>query len=285
MRGSTPYVRKLILPVAGMGTRLMPLTLTTPKNLLTIDGKTLLEHTLDEAKGSSIKEVVIVLSPQHEGAFKDFIGSIGKKYPKFVFHIRVQHKPFGHGHAVLQARGLIKNEPLAIRFPDDIFYYEKRSALASMIRLYGKHKSSVVALERVPQEEVFRWGVVNARPLREHKEMYRIFGVVEKPKVDEAPSNLAIVGAYVISPEAYKGLVRLGRFAPSVNDALLMHHCLIEELAGGGTVLGWEFPCMRLDCGTLESFTRTGKFFSSLKSDRKRQNRKGSDSLGELTTK
>lgn len=255
-------VRKLVLPVAGLGKRLRPLTLTIPKNLVPVNGKPLLEYTLEEAAQSGIEEAILIMGPEHRDRFAEYLETTGKKkFPNLRFHIRIQEKPFGNGQAILQASDLLY-EPFAIRFPDDIIVGSPPT-LSSLIAVFESRQAPVLLLERIPQEQVSRYGVVRAEGVG--NSLYRIHDFVEKPAVEEAPSNLIIIGGYVVPPTVIDHLRELEKSAPNVEDGLLLLDALKKEVESGNAFYGYEFSGTRLDCGTLEGLRAAEGFLSKRK--------------------
>lgn len=242
-------IRKLILPVAGLGKRLRPLTLHTPKNLVRLAGKPLIEYALDEAVQAGIEEVVVIISPAHREQYDTYLNKAKRNYAGIDFHIREQADPWGHGHALLQAEDLIGEDPVAVRFCDDVIV-DAEPTLPRLLQVAEKMNSSTIFLERVPKEDVSRYGVVAADEVR--PQISRIYGVVEKPSVDIAPSNLIIIGGYVLRPEIMMHLREMAGEMRKENDSLLITDALTREIERGGQLYGWEFPGVRLDCGTLE---------------------------------
>ncbi len=263
-------VTKLILPVAGLGKRLLPLTEHTPKNLIQVNGKPLLEYVLEEAVESGIRDVVLVVSPSNRENFKEYIKKNGKRFPSLTFHIRIQETPGGNGHAIIKAYDLVTDEPFAVRFCDDVIL-ENPPILKSLIDLFNRYKSSVILLEQVPKSTVSRWGVVGFEKIKKGTpssflggKIVKINKFVEKPKIKDAPSNLTFVGGYVITPKVLRNFKEVADVLPSVaNDALPIFVALQIELLTGGTIYGWEFPGRRLDCGTLEKLQQTELFLKN----------------------
>src|SRR3989344_1251156 len=161
MRTTVPSVTKLVLPVAGLGKLLRPLTLRKPKALVRVNGGPLLEYMLKEAEASGIREAIIVASPQHRKQFAAYIRQHRRDFPgirKFV--LRIQRKPLGDGHAVLQAANRFgKGEPIAVRFADDLIV-TKAPPLASLIAQYERVRAPVLLVENVPKRDVSRYGIV-----------------------------------------------------------------------------------------------------------------------------
>jgi UTP--glucose-1-phosphate uridylyltransferase len=258
----TQPIRKLILPVAGMGRRLEPLTLTTPKNLLTVAGKTIIEHLLGEVLGTSIEDVVLVISPEHRAQFEEFLKAMREKYPALRFSIREQRSPYGHGHALYQAADIYGQEPVIVRFCDDMLVGGE-ATLSTMMAIYKQYGRPLLLLKRVPHKEVFKYGVVEGDPLENGSSVYRVRSIVEKPSVEEAPSDLVSVGGYVLTPEMLSRIPAMIKIMEEKNDALLMPYLFADEIARGGEVYGWEHPGIWLDCGTLEGYKYANEFMSS----------------------
>jgi UTP--glucose-1-phosphate uridylyltransferase len=253
-------LRTLVLPVAGLGKRLQPLTFRTPKNLLKVHNTPLIEYALKEGVQAGISRAVIVISPQHREQYDAYLTEASGKFPELEFHIREQKDPFGDGHAVLQAQDVLGSEPFAVRFCDDVIV----DSQPSLPRLIGHHEdlgASAIFLERVPQETVSRYGVVAAEQVR--PQLYRITGAVEKPAVHEAPSNLIIIGGYVLQPDLLERLKFLGSRMQPAADSLRISHALSHDIKEGGSLYGWEFPGIRLDCGTLEGLDYAERYMKN----------------------
>jgi len=264
-------VTKLVLPVGGLGKRLLPLTRRTPKNLIPVNGRPLLEYVLEEAVKSGIKEVILVVNPFNLKDFRRYLKKSAKKFLGLKFHIRIQETPGGNGHAVVQALDLVKNEPFAVRFCDDIIL-DKKPPLASLIEIFKLYRSPVLLLERVPKKLVPRFGVVGVKKinrssaLKQGGRIYQITKIVEKPKLKHAPSNLTIVGGYILTPEVLRNLKNVADTLPVIaDDALPIAVALEIELLLGGKIYGWEFPGRRLDCGTLDKLKKTEEFLKRRK--------------------
>lgn len=250
----------LVLPVAGLGKRLQPLTFTTPKNLVLLRGKPILEYHLEEAARSGISHVVLVVSPKDEEKFHDYIESVKEKFSGIDFTFRIQEEQLGDGHAVLQAADAVGNDPCLMRFPDDIVVSEP-TALTGLKKIFDTYQAPVLLLEEVPRDQVFRYGVVGAQQVSSEPDVYSINEIVEKPNVEEAPSNLIVIGCYALTPEIFtylKGVER-GEF-PKQGEELRMVDAFRVHLAKGGKLFGWKFPGHRLDCGTLAGLEAAEKF-------------------------
>ncbi|MBI3588792.1 MAG: NTP transferase domain-containing protein [Candidatus Liptonbacteria bacterium] len=254
-------ITKLVLPVAGLGKRLHPLTLRKPKALVEVGDRPMLDYILSEATGTSIREVVLVVNPHQGKQFEQYLVGARKRFPHLNFHVRFQKFLLGTGHVLLSAKDLIQREPFVLRFCDDILLSPK-SILETIIHLYTKLKSPILTLRRIPKAQVSRFGVVAIRKIEKLKEMYRISGVVEKPPVSEAPSNLVLIGAYVLTPTILRRAQELEKKLEGIKrlDTLPITDIFELEIKRGGKIYGWEFKGKYLDCGTLESLKRADDF-------------------------
>lgn len=259
-------VTKLVLPVAGLGKRLLPLTKTMPKNLIPVCGRPLLEYVLQEAVESGIEEVILIINPAHRKQFARYLKLNHKQFPSLKFHVREQATPGGNGHAIVQAHDLLAGAPFAVRFCDDVII-AKEPVLKSLIDIYKAYRAPVLLLERVPKKLVSRFGVVGTKKTKGGKpgikgeRVYQITKIVEKPQPKDAPSNLTIVGGYILTPEILRNLKSVADTLPVIaDDALPLAVALQIELILHGRVFGWEFKGIRLDCGTLEKLNKAEEF-------------------------
>ena len=246
-------IKKLVLPVAGLGKRLRPFTWRTPKALVSLNGDPLLGYALREAKESGIEEVILVISPNHEKYFKKYLSLNSLKFEGLKVHLRFQKKPLGTGHAVLQAADVVKNDPFVVRYCDDLLSHDP-PPLVSLIKFFHDYQAPILLLERVPRKFVSRYGVVGINHSISQR-FYQISEIIEKPKIIEAPSNLTIVGGYALTPAILKNLKDLESGLASLNeDVLGITEAFRKELRVGGLIYGWEFGGRRLDCGTIKGF-------------------------------
>ncbi|MFH0890644.1 MAG: sugar phosphate nucleotidyltransferase [Candidatus Liptonbacteria bacterium] len=255
-------IEKIVLPVAGIGKRLQPLTLTTPKNLIPLAGKPILEYALDEARAAGLNEVILIISPQHVAQYEEYLKAARAKYPELNFRSRVQQEPLGHGHAILQAADLIRGEPFLMRFCDDIILGGEPT-LAKLMDLYYKTGRAAVLLARGPKEEIMRYGVVVGEPVPGQKGVHRITNVVEKPPADKVPSELYVVGGYALGPEILENLIGASQKMEQKADALPVYAGIDVEFNKGLPIYGWEFTGDRLDCGTLEGLDKAEQYMKN----------------------
>ncbi|MBA2314573.1 MAG: UTP--glucose-1-phosphate uridylyltransferase GalU [Chloroflexi bacterium] len=259
-------VRKAVFPAAGWGTRFLPATKAQPKEMLPLVDKPIIQYGVEEAVAAGIEQIIIVTS-SHKGAIEDHFdlnyelehlleekGEIEKL--RQVRHISDlaqlayvrQKEQLGLGHAVLMAKDLIGHEPFAVILPDDVVVAD-RPCIGQLIHAYHQTHGSVVAVMEVPAEETRRYGVIAGAPVDEtinHDRLRRVTGLVEKPSPEDAPSNLAIIGRYVLTPKIFDKLEQTPRGAGGeiqLTDAI---QALMQEQA----VYGYVFEGTRYDAGT-----------------------------------
>ena len=216
-------VRKAVIPAAGLGTRFLPTSKSVPKELLPILDKPMIQYGVEEAAAAGIQHIIIVASPGKEALENYFQQDSGlerllldsgshellEKVRQVSSLARIsfvrQEQPQGLGHAVLTAKDLVGDEPFVVILPDDVIWHAE-GATEQMIRVFEKYKASVVAVEEVPPDAVKNYGVVDSWAVNER--VHQIKGLVEKPDPEDAPSNLAIVGRYILTPEIFPCLER-----------------------------------------------------------------------------
>lgn len=217
-------IKKAILPVAGFGTRFLPATKSQPKEMIPVVDKPAIQYLVEEAVASGIKEIIFitgrgkhVIEDHFDVSYElektlveknkqDLLKEVRKISTLAKFTYVRQPMPLGDGHAVLQAYHIIQNEPVLVMF-GDCLYDSNVPASKQLIEIYEKYGDSVIGLSRVPKEEVTKFGVIDGIMLDEKN--IEVKKIVEKPRVSEAPSNLAAVGKYVITPEVFKTLAKM----------------------------------------------------------------------------
>ncbi len=260
-------IRKAIIPVAGMGTRFLPATKAQPKEMLPVVDKPVIQYIVEEAVDAGIEEIIFVTAigkraiedhfdrnfeleyrleqKKKEKELKE-IQEVGK-LAKFAF-VR-QQKPLGDGHALLAAAPFVgDDEPVAILFGDDIIT-NKVPAIKQLITVFEKYGDPVCAIQEVPKDEVSRYGVIGGMEVA--KRTWEIKKFVEKPAVKDAPSNLAVVGRYVITPQILK---RLATQKPGKDGEIRLADAFEAHLADGKPLYGCKFEGRRYDCGNKLQF-------------------------------
>jgi len=252
-------VRKAIFPAAGLGTRFLPATKASPKEMLPIVDKPMIQYGVEEALACDISEFIIItgknkrsIEDHFDYAFeledklkksgKDkLLEEINKLNEINLAYIRQGHA-LGLGHAILCAKPFVKDEPFVVILSDDIIPVEE-TLLLDMIKLYRKLKSPILALERVPEQEVNRYGVISG--VEESANVYRIDSLVEKPEPRHAPSNLAIIGRYILTPDIFDILEKA---KPGKGGEIQLTDA-INLLLKRRSVYGYLFTGKRYDAG------------------------------------
>ena len=254
-------IKKVIIPVAGFGTRFLPATKAQPKEMLPIVDKPVIQYLVEEAVASGIKEIIFVTGRgkraiedhfDHAAELEFFLTKKGKhglakeirkisSLARFAF-VR-QKEPLGVGDALLQARHLIGNEPVAVLYGDDVVY-SKTPCLKQLADVFEKFNKPVFALERIPKELVYKYGVIGGKKISSRT--YEVKKIIEKPAVEEAPSNLSIVGKYILTPAVFDELAKV-RY--KTGKELFLTDAFERMLAKGENLYGYEFKGTRYDCG------------------------------------
>ncbi len=260
-------VTKAIFPVAGLGTRFLPATKSIPKEIMTLVDRPLIQYAIDEARAAGIKEFIFVTS-RGKGALEDYfdhaheLEATLKRAGKdelletlrttnmdsgAIAYIR-QHKALGLGHAVWCAKRLVGNEPFAVILPDDVIAAEK-PCLQQMVEAHAEIGGNIVAAMEVPPEKATHYGVLDIKD--DMGSIVSINGMVEKPKPGEAPSNLAVIGRYILTP---KVMQNLNRMKTGAGGEIQLTDAIAEEIRKSGNVYGFRFRGQRFDCGSKAGF-------------------------------
>ena len=235
-------ITKAILPIAGRGTRFLPLSRVLPKEIWPLLDKPVIQYIAEEALASGIKKIIFITRPEKKLILDYFSGQ------KLAFETANQNKPSGDGHAVLQAKSLIKNEPFAVLFGDDVVD-SKTPCLSQLIKVFQKYQKPVIALYRLPKEKLPSYGIVGVEKIG--AKVYKIKKIIEKPRIKEAPSNIAIVGKYIFTPEIFKYLAEA---KPGFKGEIILAEILTKMIADGKEILGVEFEGKWLECGSKEKW-------------------------------
>lgn len=256
-------IRKAVFPVAGLGTRFLPVTKASPKEMLPVVDKPLIQYAAEEAEAAGIDQLVFVtgrakrsiedhfdkayeLEMELQNAGKDKLLEIVQNIlPPHVSCVYLrQAEALGLGHAVLCAKSVVGDEPFAVILADDLIRGEGKGAVAQMSELYDRHGCSILCVEEVPADETHKYGIVQTEPGPDGTQ--RVVSIVEKPRPEDAPSNLAVVGRYLLSPRIFDKLETIGTGAGGeiqLTDA-------IAALLEYETVLAYRFKGKRYDCGS-----------------------------------
>ena len=265
-----PKVRKVVIPAAGLGTRFLPATKAMPKEMLCVVDKPLIQYAVEEAVASGIEHVIIVTGRSKSSMEDHFdiayeLEATLKERGKLdlvkearrvsdlasVSYVR-QKEPLGLGHAVLAARDLVGNEPFAVMLPDDLIDAPEKPALRQMIDVFERDGDPVIALLQIAREEISAYGVIKGEADPKDPRVYTVSQLVEKPKVDEAPSNLAIMGRYVLTPDIFEDLAATAR--DKSGEIQLTNG--LRVLCERRRLLGFEFQGTRYDAGQKLGFLK-----------------------------
>jgi UTP--glucose-1-phosphate uridylyltransferase len=255
-------VTKAIFPVAGMGTRFLPATKANPKEMLPIVDKPLIQYAVEEAVAAGITHIVFVtgrnkrsIEDHFDKAYEletelkgrgrhQLLGQVQDIVPKHVTcsYVR-QTEALGLGHAVLSAKAVVHDEPVAVILADDLIDAEV-PVLKQMIEIFDARQRSVIAVQNVPREDTASYGIIQGEP--DGDRLLRMTGIVEKPKPDKAPSTLAVVGRYILAPRI---MMHLEQVKPGAGGEIQLTDA-IESLLHDETVLAYSFEGTRYDCGS-----------------------------------
>jgi len=273
-------VTKAIFPVAGLGTRFLPATKSIPKEIMTLVDRPLIQYAIDEARAAGIKEFIFVTSrgksaledyfdhaPELENSLrragKDALLEILKDTNMdsgAIAYVR-QNRAMGLGHAVWCARRLIGNEPFAVLLPDDVIAAEK-PCLQQMIEAYEQTGGCMVAAMEVPPEKASAYGVVDIA--EDMGSIVKVKGMVEKPPADKAPSNLAVIGRYILTPQVMKNL-NSGK--QGAGGEIQLTDAIAKEAKKPGHVFAYRFRGQRYDCGSKAGFLQATVAFGLSRPD------------------
>ena len=259
-------VRKAVIPAAGLGTRFLPATKATPKEMLPIVDKPTIQYIIEEALASGIEDILIITGRSKRAIEDHFDRSIElelnlaaggktqelemvKKISDIRIHYIRQKEPRGLGHAILCAKQFIGDEPFAVLLGDDVVYGEV-PALKQLMDVYDKTGASVLGVQEVPQEKVSFYGIVASEPTAEPR-TFTVSDMVEKPGVEEAPSRLAVLGRYIINPEVFPILEAT---KPGRGNEIQLTDAL-KELAKLQKMYAYNFEGRRYDVGDKQGFS------------------------------
>ena len=271
---------KAIFPVAGMGTRFLPATKSVPKEIMTLVDRPLVQYAIDEAREAGIKEFIFVTS-RGKGALEDYFDDapqleqeLRKKGKDELLEILKstnmdsgeiaytrQNKPLGLGHAIWCARRLIGNEPFAVILPDDVIAGEK-SCLAQMAEAYRETGGNFVAAMEVPEEKTTSYGMLDIK--EDHGRLVSTKGMVEKPPAGQAPSNLAVIGRYILTPTV---LQKLNKKQTGAGGEIQLTDAIDAARNEGEEVYGFRFDGQRFDCGSKAGFLQATVAFALARDD------------------
>lgn len=271
-------IKKCLFPAAGYGTRFLPATKAMPKEMLPIVNKPLIQYGVEEAIEAGMNNIAIVtgrgkraledhfdisyeLEHQISGTTKEkFLADIRDIIDVCTFSYTRQTEMKGLGHAVLVGETLIGHEPFGVILADDLCVGEDDGVLAQMAKIYAKYRCSIVAIEEVPEDEVHKYGVIAGSELEDG--VYVVSSMVEKPDPADAPSNLAIIGRYILTPDIFDVI----RETPPGRNGEIQITDALQIQATRNMVLAYRFKGQRFDCGSVDGFVgATNHFFGKWK--------------------
>jgi UTP--glucose-1-phosphate uridylyltransferase len=286
MTKKTNEITKCLFPAAGYGTRFLPATKAMPKEMLPILTKPLIQYGVEEAMEAGCNVMATItgrgkraitdhfdisyeLEHQIKGSSKEsLLKDIRKIIETCTFTYTRQNEMKGLGDAIYKGKVLVgDNNPFAVILADDLCVNEKGDGiLKQMVDLYNKYKCCIVACMEVPKEDVHKYGVIEGKPMEDG--VYMVSNMVEKPDTDKAPSNLAVIGRYILTPEIFEVIENT---KPGKNGELQITDSLCEQ-AKKGMVLAYKFKGRRFDCGSVEGFVEATNYFYEL--EKKKEDKK-----------
>ncbi len=270
-------IKKCLFPAAGYGTRFLPATKATPKEMLPILTKPLIQYGVEEAIEANIKTMAIVtgrgkraiedhfdisyeLEHQIKGSNKEhYLNEIRDVINSCTFTYTRQTKMMGLGNAILEGEALIGDEPFAVILADDLCD-APIGILSQMIKIYNKYQCPIVAIQEIPEDKTDKYGIIDGKLVDDN--LYIISNMIEKPSPQDAPTNLAIIGRYILTPDIFDTLrdTKAGKNGEvQITDALY-------QQAKNGMVLGYKFKGKRFDCGSIDGFVEATNYFYQKKS-------------------
>jgi UTP--glucose-1-phosphate uridylyltransferase len=269
-------VKKCLFPAAGYGTRFLPATIAIPKEMLPILNKPLLQFGVEEALSANISNIAIVtgrgkrsiedhfdtafeLESQLKGTSKEYLlKEIKSIIDSATFTYIRQPQMLGLGHAILTGEPLIGNESFAVILADDLCDSDNQSVLSQMIDIYNKYQCSIIAIEEVPMNQTNKYGIISGELIDNSDDIYQVSDMVEKPNISIAPSNLAIIGRYILTPDIFEILKQT---QPNKNQEIQITDAL-QLQAKQGKVLAYKFKGRRFDCGSVKGYLDATNYFA-----------------------
>ena len=270
-------IKKCLFPAAGYGTRFLPATKAVPKEMLPILTKPLLQYGVEEALSANIKNMAIVtgrgkrsiedhfdnayeLESQLRGTSKEhYLDEISSVIEQATFTYIRQQKMIGLGDAILSGEPLIGNEAFAVILADDLCDCSGEGVIKQMIKIHEKYQCSVIAIEEIDIEQSNKYGIINGSMIQGTKNILRVSNLVEKPEIDEAPSNLAIIGRYILTPDIFEILKKI---KPDKNGEVQITDALKVQ-AKEGRVIAYKFKGKRFDCGSVKGYVKAINHFAN----------------------
>mgnify|MGYP000044120844 FL=1 len=270
-------IKKCLFPAAGYGTRFLPATKAVPKEMLPILTKPLLQYGVEEALSAGITNMAIVtgrgkraiedhfdnafeLESQLSGTAKDhYLKEIKEIINKSTFTYVRQKQMLGLGHAILTGEPLIGDEPFAVVLADDLCDSGENSVISQMIEIYNQYQCSIVAIEEVPMSQTNKYGIIAGNLVDNSNNTYQVTDMVEKPEEKNAPSNMAIIGRYILTPDIFNTLKNV---KPDKSGEIQITDALKIQ-AKQGKVIAYKFKGRRFDCGSIKGYLEATNHFAN----------------------
>lgn len=259
-------IKKCLFPAAGYGTRFLPATKSMPKEMMPVVNKPLIEYGVEEAIQAGMNEMCVVtgrgkhalmdhfdknyeLEHQINGTSKEsLLTDIRSLIDAASFTYIRQSEMKGLGHAILTGRPLVGDNPFAVVLADDLCVNPEKGVLAQMVALYNQFRCSIVAVQEIPESETHKYGVIAGELIKD--DIFRVDDMVEKPESGTAPSNLAIIGRYILTPDIFD---LIEQTEPGKGGEIQITDALLKQ-AKAGCVLAYKFKGQRFDCGSVEGY-------------------------------
>lgn len=269
-------IRKCLFPAAGYGTRFLPATKAVPKEMLPILTKPLMQYGVEEALSAGINNMAIVtgrgkraiedhfdnayeLESQLSGTSKEhYLKEVKAIIDKSTFTYVRQKQMLGLGHAILSGEPLIGDEPFAVVLADDLCDCNEDGVISQMIEVYNQYQCTVIAIEEVPMSQTRKYGIIAGNLIDNSDDTYQVTDMVEKPKKESAPSNMAIIGRYILTPDIFNILKNI---QPDKNGEMQITDALLVQ-AKQSKVIAYKFKGRRFDCGGIEGFIQATNYFA-----------------------
>ncbi len=269
-------INKCLFPAAGYGTRFLPVTKAVPKEMLPVLTKPLLQYGVEEALSAGISNMAIItgrgkraIEDHFDNAFEleaqlietskeHLLKEIKEIIASSTFTYVRQNKMLGLGDAILSGKPLIGNEPFAVILADDLCDYSDKGIIANMVKIYKEYKCPIIAIEEVPIEKTQKYGVISGKILEENSDLYEVMDMVEKPNPEKAPSNMAIIGRYILTPDIFDILKTI---KPDSNGEIQLTDALRVQ-ARNKKVIAYKFKGARFDCGTVKGYLDASNYFA-----------------------
>jgi len=269
-------IKKAVIPIAGLGTRFLPLSKVIPKEFFPLGSKPVIQYIIEEALEAGIREIIFVISPEKKEIFKNYIIRYFEKengllkilkkrgktqaikalrnIPKIKYQYIIQKKPLGDGDAILKAEKLVGKEPFLVLFGDDVSY-GKEGMPSQMVRIFKKIKKTLLCLYKMPRKKLSSYGVPKVKKIRNR--LYQIEDLIEKPK-ESPPSNFALVGNYILTPDIF---FYLKKIKPK-NGEIILANAIKEKIKDKKDVFGIEAEGKWLECGDKEKWIKSFIFLT-----------------------